>query len=175
MNESEFMLNIFQECGINESQLHTKFKLLRDEFSLKNEREILQDWTKDFIDRDNKIVKEFQTSFHSSFWEFFLNALFSEAKFEVDRDPKKNRPDFILTNPIEMYVEAVVANIKKDGIEESSRTLEDILDNLDPFYLRKNFDVELREAITRYSNSILTKSSKYNEYSELDYFDTNYP
>lgn len=96
-----------------------------------------------------QIVKEFQTTFHSSFWEFYLNALFKEAGFSIDYS--KNRPDFIITSPTPFYVEAVVSNIKKQGITEDQRTYDDLFQNITSFYLRENFENQLYEAITRYS------------------------
>jgi hypothetical protein len=100
------MLDIFGDIGVNESKMHDKFKMLKDNLIF-GEKDVLKQWTEKFIDRDNKIIKEFQTTFHSSFWEFFLNALFIEAGFEIDYT--ESRPDFIVISPQKMYVEAVVA------------------------------------------------------------------
>jgi len=35
-------------------------------------RNVLLNWAEGFIDRDGKFLKEFQTSFNSSFWELYL-------------------------------------------------------------------------------------------------------
>ena len=126
------MLDIFTE-QIEESKLHPKYKTIRDCLNFTGEQEILKDWIDGFIDRDNKIVKEFQESFHSTFWEFYLYAVFKEAKFEIDFT--KNRPDFIVIKPQKLYIEAVVSEIKQNGIKEEERTLEDILSMLKPVHL----------------------------------------
>ena len=55
---------------------HPKFKLLMNEkLQFFRERHLVSNWTEGFVDRDEKIIKEFQTTFHSSFWEFYLFAL----------------------------------------------------------------------------------------------------
>lgn len=163
------MLDLFTEL-LAENELHPKFKLLS---ILYGEKEILNDWVKGFIDRDKKIVKEFQKTFHSSFWEFYLYAVFKEAKFEIDFT--KNRPDFIITKPEKLYIEAVVSNIKNTGEKEEKRSLKDILSMVEPFYIQENFDYNMREAITRYSNSILSKNKKYQEYLKDKDFNEKIP
>lgn len=166
-------MNLFEQIGINEEKLHPKFLILKNQMIF-GEQQIINDWIKGFVDRDNKIVKEFQTTFHSSFWEFYLNALFQEAGFSIDYS--ENRPDFIITSPIPFYVEAVVSNIKKEGITEDKRNHDDILKNIEPFYLRDNFENQLHEAITRYSQSIHEKKNKYEKkYSKLEYINENLP
>jgi hypothetical protein len=34
-------------------------------------RNVLMEWARDFPDRDGKFVKEFQTTYNSSFWELY--------------------------------------------------------------------------------------------------------
>ena len=167
------MLDIFDSNEVQEERKHDKFKLLRD-ILVYGEQDVLKSWTEGFIDRDNKIVKEFQTTFHSSFWEFFLNALFKEADFEIDYT--KNRPDFIITRPQKMYVEAVVSNIKETGRKEGERNVADTLSMIQPFYKQKNFKLNLSEAVTRYSNSIQNKAiKKYSDYKKDKHFDESLP
>lgn len=168
------ILNLFENINISEDKLHTKYKLVRDNLKYTGEHEILKNWVNGFEDRDNKIVKEFQTTFHSTFWEFYLFAIFKELGFEIDFT--KNRPDFIIKSPQKLYVEAVVSNIKQNGKKEEERTFDDILSMLEPPFLQKNFYQELDESIVRHSNAIMSKSKKYlNEYSKLDYVDGNMP
>lgn len=146
--------------GILDDELHPKYKnLLNPEF--KNHRDIIQGWVEGFVDRDNKIVKEFQTTYHSSLWEFYLYALFKELGFELNQESEKNRPDFIITKPFEMYVEAVISNIKETGIPESKRSMEDIMSMFIPPYEQKDFYKNLDEAIIRQSKSIMKKKDKY--------------
>lgn len=132
-------MNLFESIR-NEQKIHRKFKFLRDNMIF-GEQAIINQWTNGFIDRDNKIVKEFQTTFHSSFWEFYLNSVFHEAGFSIDYS--KNRPDFIINSPVPFYVEAVVSNIKQGGDSEENRNFEDLFKNVEPFYLRENFENSL--------------------------------
>ena len=167
-------MDIFEDLKLNEDKLHTKYKIIRDTLQFTGEQEILKDWVKGFEDRDNKIVKEFQTTFHSTFWEFYLYAVFKELNFEIDFT--KDRPDFIVKSPYKLYIEAVVSNIKQNGEQESERTFDDILSMLEPPFLQKNFYKELDESIVRHSNAILSKSKKYlNEYSKLDHIEDDVP
>ena len=108
------MIDLFS-ITTKKEKLHPKYETIKNHLFLTGEYDILKDWIDGFEDRDNKIVYEFQTTFHSSFWEFYLFAVFKEAGFEIDFT--KNRPDFIINKPQKFYVEAVVANIKKDGLK----------------------------------------------------------
>ena len=166
------MLDLFSSI-VAEEKLHRKYKVIRDHLSLTGEQEVLKDWVDGFVDRDKKIVKEFQTSFHSAFWEFYLYAVLREAGLKIDFS--KNRPDFVVYKPYKLYIEAVVANIKKEGQKEEARTLDDILSMITPACLQENFYDELDESITRYSNAISSKEKKYSDYSTDNNFDRNIP
>ncbi|MBD8894792.1 hypothetical protein IG626_02150 [Desulfovibrio desulfuricans] len=167
------MLDIFTDLNIDNDKLHYKYVLLKNNQNLMEECSIIKDWVTGFIDRDNKIIKEFQTTFHSSFWEFFLFAFLKEAELEVDF--KHNRPDFIICAPNKFYIEAVVANIKKGGRQECERTIEDVLSMVEPYSLQENFDENFIDSILRYSSSFVFKSDKYKNYSSLNYFDRELP
>jgi hypothetical protein len=168
-------IDLFQTLpDLDEQKLHTKYKILRDHLALSGEWEILRGWCSGFVDRDNKIIKEFQTSFHSALWEIFLHAFLKEAGCEVDYS--KNRPDFIVTSPRQIFIEAVVSEVKKDGRKEETRGFEDLLDYGDPLTKSRLFEEIIDEAITRHSNSIRQKLSKYsNEYAALPWVDENAP
>jgi hypothetical protein len=168
-------LDLFKNIDdISEEDLHPKFKLLRDKYFLKNEKKILLNWTDGFIDRDNKIVKEFQTTFHSSFWEFYLYKVFNEMNFEIDFS--HDRPDFIIKKPNELLIEAVVSNIKKDGRAESTRNAEDLASMIVPPHLQEDFYEFLNESIVRNSNAILSKNLKYTEkYLKCDWVKAEIP
>lgn len=156
-------LPLFEKIDdLDENVLHPKFKFLRDEISVLGERNIVENWTDNFIDRDNKIVKEFQTSFHSAFWEFFLFALMKKCNYKIDFS--HNRPDFIISYPFQAYIEAVVSEIKKGGKDEAKRSIDDILSMTRPFANNKEFSSIIDEAIVRHSNSFLSKKKKYVEY-----------
>lgn len=168
-------LDLFKSIdGISEEDLHPKFKLLRDKYFYKQEKKILQAWTDGFIDRDNKIIKEFQTTFHSSFWEFYLFNVFQEMEFEIDFS--HDRPDFIIKTPNELLIEAVVSNIKKEGRDESTRNAEDLASMIVPPHLQEDFEEFLNEAIVRNSNAIHSKNKKYLEkYLKCDWVKNDLP
>lgn len=167
--------NLFKQLKkIKENKLHNKFKLLRDEPTLFAEKEILNEWFCNFHDRDNKIIKEFQTTFHSSFWEFYLNEVLLEIGATLDIT--KNRPDFMITEPSKLNIEAVVSNIKDTGIKESERNLDDQLSMLTPPYMQNDFQRVLNESITRCSSAINSKHKKHiNEYSNCDWVEKDTP
>ena len=174
-NNFKMTLDLFQEIrGITEEQLHPKYKFLKNTLLLDGERKIITSWTDGFVDRDNKIIKEFQTTFHSSFWEFYLFRLFVEMGLIVDFS--KDRPDFIINQPNKIYFEAVVSNIKEKGRQENTRNLDDILSMLNPPHLQKDFVNSTNEAITRHSNAINSKYKKFiAQYSNLEWVDNNAP
>ncbi len=156
-------MDVFSKIeGLPEDKLHEKFKLLRDEVYYRGARKIIDDWTNDFHDRDNKIALEFQTTFHSSLWEFYLHAVFKRLGLELCE--KHNRPDFIVNGEYEFYVEAVVSEIKNGGKPESERTTDDLLSMLEPIKNDREFHELIDEAIVRHSNSINSKLSKYTGY-----------
>lgn len=166
---------LFEEFDIK-NELHPKFLMLRDNEEFLYHRKILENWFEGFQDRDGKIIKEFQTTFHSSFWEFFLFKIFKDLNYDIDFS--KSRPDFILKKEKnkDIYVEATTANIKMDGRKENKRNLEDILGMVTPPSMNEDFDVEINESIIRYSNSIHNKLQKYkNEYINLDWIDKENP
>lgn len=159
---------------LDDSKLHEKFKFLRDNCQVRCEKELLESWTDGMVDKDKKMVREFQKSFHSCFWEFYLYKLFKQANFDIDQSHQM--PDFIITNPVPFYVEAVVSNIKDGGNKETERTVEDQFALMLPPYVYEQFYVDLDESITRHANSIQHKLKKYKgNYIKLKWVDTNAP
>lgn len=170
-----FFMDIFGKVkNVNKEQWHTKFKLLKENPYGEGEREILKQWVDGMIDRDHKMVKEFQTTFHSSFWEFYLYACFKELGFILDQS--HNRPDFMIKEPYELNVEAVVANIKKDGRAESDRNLEDLNSIFIPPKNQNDFFEVQNEAIVRHANAISSKVKKYEDgYSKCEWVKQDVP
>lgn len=168
-------LDLFKKLDdVDENALHPKYKFLQDNSLLDGEREILTNWTEGFVDRDNKIIKEFQTTFHSSFWEFYLYKVFKEAGFNIDFT--YDRPDFMIISPLEINIEAVVSNIKQGGVADESRNLDNILSMLEPPHLQENYREFLDEAIVRNSSAILSKSKKYlSNYSNCGWIKSETP
>jgi hypothetical protein len=169
------VLDLFKNYSeLNETMLHPKFLLLRDREMFVQQKKILLEWTKGFVDRDNKIVKEFQTSFHSSLWEFFLHALLLDSGFELDQS--HSRPDFMVMAPHQINIEAVTSGIKQKGRPESTRDMSDILDNLTPPHLQHDYYSLLDEAIVRHSNAIRGKQQKYlKDYAHCEWIKPNVP
>ncbi len=145
--------------SVDTKSLHPKFNDLNNNFGYRGAKEIISGWSQDFHDKDNKAKTEFQTTFHSTFWELYLHAVFKELGFVTST--RHNRPDFIIKKPSELYVEAVVSEVRKDGIPETLRTIEDIERNLHPIATREEFSEIIDEAITRHSNSFFSKLKKY--------------
>lgn len=169
------MMDLFEiDNNIPENQLHTKYKLIKDDPMGSGERIILQHWVDGMVDRDNKMLYEFKTTFHSCFWEFYLYACFMETGFALNQT--YNRPDFIIETPTQFYVESVVANIKDKGRLESDRNMFDLMDMFIPPKNQIDFYDVLNEAIVRDSNAITSKYKKYQkEYSKCEWVDTDKP
>ncbi|PED55440.1 hypothetical protein CON50_08895 [Bacillus anthracis] len=160
--------NLFGKLNIKDEKLHQKFLYLRDEPTLFPQKKQLEKWFEGFQDRDNKIVKEFQTTFHSTFWEIYLHAAFKEMGYEIDFS--HDRPDFILKGNPNIMVEATVANIKEGGKQEDTRNDSNLLNMFTPPVNQPNFDYELKEAIARYGNSIRQKNQKFHDsYKDCDW------
>ena len=105
-------LLLFDEIkGLSDDRKHNKFKFLRDEIQLSTEKQLLCTYTNGLVDRDHKMVRQFQETFHSTYWEICIYQLCLEAGFSLDQSHPF--PDFIIKKPSEFYIEAVVANIKQ--------------------------------------------------------------
>ena len=118
------------------------------------ERRVLTDWATGFSDRDGKFVKEFQTTFNSSFWELYLFAAFKVLGLKVDLSPPS--PDFFLHGSTgEFTAEAVTAS-NPDGhrpewdVDLSSGAVSEI-----------DLPELLHLASIRLANAIVTKHRKY--------------
>ena len=167
-------LLLFDEVkGLSDERKHSKFKILRDEVQLSTEKQLLCSYTNGLVDRDHKMVRQFQETFHSTYWEIIIYQLCLEAGFSLDQSHPF--PDFIIKKPSEFYIEAVVANIKQTGIPECKRTIEDQLSMLTPPHLQKDFEDVLDESIIRSSNAIFSKIRKYEDYKKEQWFDEKKP
>ena len=124
-------------------------------------RDLLTEWADCFIDRDKKFVKEFQSSFNSSFWELYLHSVFKSYGFQIDFT--KAFPDFVITSPYSISVEAVISNNAKDAKAEFERnpSSDDV----------PNKEKIVRTATIRLANAIIYKyNEKYKKnYSNYDY------
>jgi hypothetical protein len=121
---------------------------------------VLKAWASGFHDRDGKFVKEFQTTFDSSFWELYLFAVLKHYGMQVDFSVPST--DFLVTTHGGMNIEATVALHAKDAPpEHSERRAENIPKDLNELN---------RQTMLRIRNSIDTKYKKYSEtYASLDH------
>ena len=58
--------------GLPDNRQHEKFKILRDEIQLLAEKRLLCAYTDGLVDRDHKMVRQFQETFHSTYWEMLI-------------------------------------------------------------------------------------------------------
>lgn len=169
-------MRLFFDNLEDNEKFHTKYRLLSSHHFAVGQRQILQEWADGFVDRDGKVLYEFQTTFHSMLWEFYIHQVLKEMGEKIDFS--KNRPDFIVQNPDgshKMYIEAVVSQIKKDGRDEKERSMNDVMKVMQPLWKLEDYHSIINEGIVRASNSINEKLKKYEKYSKLDWVDTNVP
>lgn len=117
-------------------------------------RNYLNGWTEGFVDRDGKLVKEFQTTFNSTFWELYLFNVFKKWQMAVDFSHPY--PDFVINAPHKVAVEAVIASNAADGVPEWEREYDNA--NL------PTTEEIVRVATIRLANAII---SKYKQFKEL--------
>lgn len=147
-------MDLFEQ-QIPTEKLHPNYISLM-EHTPKEDREILNQWIDGFPDRDNKFVKEFQTTFNSCFWEAYLYRLFKDLGFSFDWN--YDRPDFILnSNGIDFVVEATISSNAQDEIPEwEKKAIEERYDNYLTTMNEKNM-----YSIVRLANSFYSKLTKY--------------
>jgi hypothetical protein len=149
------LMDLFTPVVSEEAQ-HPNFRMITRYGNTFN-CDVLNEWARGFKDRDGKFVKEFQTTFDSSFWELYLFAVMKHFQLEVDFS--FSAPDFVITNHGGINVEATVASHAQGSIPESVQSGAPIREDLNEFN---------RQTIIRISNSFDAKRRKYNEsYSGL--------
>jgi hypothetical protein len=133
---------------------HPNFKrVLR---SPESHRQIIQAWAENFVDRDGKFVKEFQTRFNSCFWELYVFACLKELNVPVDF--RFRSPDFVLTDTsCACCIECVVAENTRGKQAEHDVTILRRLENPEG-PRRENVAYE---ASVRLANSIVSKHEHY--------------
>lgn len=148
---------------VDPDRFHANFKSVLHP-AMTAERAELSRWSAGFPDRDGKFVKEFQTTFNSSFWEIYLFALFRSYGFELDWTHAA--PDFhVKGENIDFTVEATSANAAFDKASEWEKFAPIGADVLKQEFGRLN-----KEAMIRLSNSLIGKIRAYAEkYSKFDH------
>ncbi|MBX4960559.1 hypothetical protein [Rhizobium binae] len=143
------MMDLFKPL-LPVDQLHPNFQRLISDTDW-DVREVLVDWADGFIDRDNKFVREFQTTFNSCWWELYLFAVFKSL--EVAIDFSFDAPDFVARD-IPLVVEAVISNHAEGSLPEWMKSVSD---------LTAATDIEQRytETLARLYNSLDAKRRLY--------------
>jgi hypothetical protein len=119
--------------------------------------EVINDWASGFQDRDGKFVKEFQTTFDSSFWELYLFAVLKHFRLNVDFSVTS--PDFFVTNSGGISIEATVALHAQGSTPEYLKLGGEVPEDLNELN---------RQTILRIRNSLDAKQKKYSKlYSSL--------
>lgn len=145
----------------DESEWHPNFRNIYKE-KFPHSRKVIMDWADGFKDRDNKFVKEFQTTFNSSFWELYLFAVFKKLGLEIELF--YDRPDFIIGGVNGFIVEAVIANNAINNTPEWDK------ENLNKLIQDWSLDKIVDNATLRLANSFVSKSNKYlKSYKELEH------
>ena len=91
-------------------------------------------------------------------------------------DQSHGRPDFMITAPYLLNIEAVTSRIKQNGIPETQRGMNDILSMITPPWAEPTFYSVLNESIVRLSNSINFKHNKLtNEYYKCEWVQKSTP
>lgn len=144
-------MNLFTPI-IPQSKQHQIFQmLLKDRYAA--ERAVVSDMAQGFCDRDGKFVREFQSTFESSFWELYLNAAAACWGLTIDR--LSSSPDFVVTSPIPLCIEATIAAPAQGGKSPIGYDISDIPEDF------TNFNIE---ASLRICNSFTSKVKRYRDY-----------
>lgn len=138
-------------------KLHQHFRSITDGRSGRQyPREELLRWLAGFPDRDHKFVKEFQTTFNSSFWEIYLYAVCRDYGFSFDW--KYPAPDFLVTaGTVTFAIEATTANHAAGEKPEWEQEF------TAEFFESIDFNELNRIAIIRLANSFCSKSDKFKD------------
>lgn len=111
---------------------------------------VLNDWSEGLVDRDGKFAQEFQTTFNACFWELYLNAVLRKRGLTVNFDSPS--PDFAVTAPWSLTIEAVIASHAHGSLPEYRSADAQVPDDLNELN---------REAILRLSNALHSKYKMY--------------
>jgi hypothetical protein len=154
------MDNLFRPL-VPPEEWHPNFEGLWKERNPWNEC-VIADWAMGFQDRDHKFVKEFQTTFNSSFWELYLFACLKQVGFSVDF--KYHAPDFVALRENDVVcIEAVIASHAEGTLPEWDKETKLKTEEVD----RKRL---IETAIPRLSNALASKYKLYRDnYSKLEH------
>lgn len=147
---------LYPENKLNPNYLN----ILKEE--LPYARNLLKQWANGFVDRDHKFVKEFQTTFNSSFWELYLFAALKELDFKVNM--VYDRPDFVVEGKKGFVMEATIARHAENETPEWQKNYSE--EDVAQWTKEKIVD----NATLRLANAFIGKSRKYKEsYQKLEH------
>jgi hypothetical protein len=148
---------------VAENLMHQNFMNLLKYHSKDGVIETLESWFLDFVDRDNKFVIEFQTTFNSSFWELYINQVLIKLGHKANFS--YSAPDFVVEG--KFCIECTIAS-NADG-ETPEHDMDSKIPR-SPYILR---DPIVDKATIRLANSFISKFKKYNAtYSKLRHVNT---
>jgi len=149
-------MNLFKDV-VSLDRQHPIFKLIKED-EYRAERDVLDEWAKGFQDRDNKFVKEFQTTFEPCLWELYLHAYMKELGHVSDFS--FDAPDFVMISENEFCIEATIALPAAGQQPAHSFDNDTKLGDLNEFN---------SQAAIRITNSFMSKVKKLRErYSKLE-------
>lgn len=137
---------------VDTSRQHRVFRMLLEEGNAA-ERAVLTDWATGYRDRDGKFVQEFQMTFESGLWELYLNAVI--RAWGMKADMSFSSPDFVITAPIRLCIEATIAAPAQGGKPAIGYDISDIPEDFTEFNV---------QASLRICNSFSVKVKRYREY-----------
>ncbi len=109
-------MNTIFKHRVSIDKLNAKFLLVDKCEVYMPAKEMIEEITKEFEDKDGNFIRDFQTTgFDARLWELFLFKLFKDSSYEVLGD--YGRPDFHLRKlQIDIFIEASTSNLKTDEI-----------------------------------------------------------
>lgn len=129
------------------------------------ERVVISQWAEGFLDRDGKFIQEFQLTFESGFWELYLHAVLKTLGMQMDMTISS--PDFVITAPSRMSLEATIAAPAIGGKPAYGYNLKDMPKDFTDFNIQStlricnSFDSKFRRYQNHYSLNSSIKSNPY--------------
>lgn len=165
-------MNLFKPI-VNINRLHPLFKKISSESTYKPTIKVINNWSKGLLGRKKeeiKFIKEFQTTFNSSFWEIYLNKAFIDLEFVLDYT--KDSPDFHLKHISGrlVNVEAVTSNNRLNQSEEyySDKSIKEYAEIGGKDFLNQS-TIKLAGKIKDKLDLFLGKDGKKHPYSSLEH------
>ncbi|EBL2029111.1 hypothetical protein COD52_24765 [Escherichia coli] len=155
------------------TKVHSKVKFLLEK-SYEKEREVLNEMFEGFVDRDHKVINQFQETFHSTFWEIYLYSVLKKCNFDIDWSHE--HPDFVISAPKKFYMEAVTSNKRFNKEHNYQHNKGGVFEIIKGYRDPREYNALMRESISRNYYKIRDKLNCYNDkYKRNDWFDDTLP